>query len=69
MDETTFRTEVLLTMRRAGIRPELIHAYVQTGLILTTENRKYLSSRDRKAWDRAIEDYFECVGEDDRDGQ
>jgi hypothetical protein len=61
MDLADFDAEVVEVMCEAGIRPELIHAYIRTGLIVAQENRKYLSKEDRMAWDRAILEYFERI--------
>src|SRR5688500_18727784 len=61
MDLADFQAEVVDVMCKADIRPELIHAYIRTGLIVTRENRKYLSQEDRMAWDRAILEYFEHI--------
>jgi hypothetical protein len=56
-----FQAEVVEVMCKADIRPELIHAYIRTGLIVTRDNRKYLSQEDRRAWDRAILEYLERI--------
>jgi hypothetical protein len=61
MDLADFDAEVVEVMCEAGIRPGLIHAYIRTGLMVTRENRKYLSQEDRMAWDRAILEYFERI--------
>lgn len=49
---------VLAAMRRAGIRPELVHAYERTGLLLLEEGYKNLSASDKAAYDAAIDEYF-----------
>jgi len=41
------------------VHPAVIHAYQETGLLVTKDNRKYLSKTDRKAWDDAIDEWYE----------
>lgn len=44
-------------MRKAHGRDESIYAYRRTGFIITDENCELLTLEDRRAWDRAIEEY------------
>lgn len=46
-------------MHKAGVHPAVIHAYQVTGLLVTKDNRKHLSKTDRKAWDDAIDEWYE----------
>jgi len=42
-----------------GVHSAVIHAYQETRLLVTNDNRKYLSKTDRKAWDDAIDEWYE----------
>ena len=46
------------TMRRAGLRPELIHAFEKTGRLVTESNRHNLTKEELKEWEGAIDEYF-----------
>ena len=50
---------LLEAMHKAGVHPAVIHAYQETGLLVTKDNRKSLSKTDRKAWDDAIDEWYE----------
>lgn len=45
------------TMKKAGIRPELIYAYEKTGRIVTEANQRYLTQAQRAEWQAALEEY------------
>ena len=49
--------EMVALMQKAEIRPELIYAYLTTGLLVTEENYEKLTPEDRRAWDCAIREY------------
>jgi len=51
--------EMVALMQKAEIRPELIYAYLTTGLLVTEENENYekLTPEDRRARDCAIREY------------
>jgi hypothetical protein len=49
--------QIAETMRKAGIAPELIYAFEQTGRLVTTENRELLTDEDLAEWDAAIDAY------------
>lgn len=53
-DLNEMQHEILAVMRQARIRPELLHAYLRTGLMMTEENLKLLSEKDLEAWNAAI---------------
>ena len=57
----SLQREIVTLMRRARIPPELIYAYLRTGLIVAEENYEHLSSEDRHDWDRAIMEYLQHV--------
>ena len=44
-------------MKTAGIRPAIIHAFIETGLLVTEENRDLLPDKDLEEWHNAIEEY------------
>jgi hypothetical protein len=45
-------------MARAGIRPELIYAFIKTrGLIVTAENRDLIPDKDLAEWEAAIDEF------------
>ena len=53
-------TEAMIaqTMRRAGLRPELIYAFEKTGRLVTESNLDALSEGEIKEWEEAIDEYF-----------
>jgi hypothetical protein len=57
LDVDEFQRDVISAMHRARVSPELIYAYLRTGLIVTRENQRYLSAKDRDDWNRAIVEY------------
>jgi hypothetical protein len=50
--------DVVAVIRQAGVRPELIYAYEQTGFLLTEAGYKNLSPEDRAEYDAAIAEYM-----------
>jgi hypothetical protein len=52
------KSDVLTALRNAGIRPELVHAYERTGLLLLEAGYNKLSPADRAEYDAAIDEYF-----------
>ena len=51
--------EMVATMKRANIRPEIIHAYERTGRIVSESNKHLLTKEDLAEWEDAIDEYFE----------
>ena len=49
--------EVAAAMKAAGVAPDLIHAFVRTGMIVTEDNLDVWSKEDLAEWDAAIEEY------------
>jgi hypothetical protein len=41
-------------MKRAGIDPAFIHAFEQTGLLVTEDNQHLIADRDLAAWHAAV---------------
>ena len=52
------KKDMIAAMRSAGIRPELVYAYEQTGLLLLEDGYNALSTQDRAEYDAAIDEYF-----------
>lgn len=50
--------DIIQLMRSTGVRPELIYAYEQTGILADEEGYKKLSAADRADYDRAIDAYL-----------
>jgi hypothetical protein len=44
-------------MKRAGIDPAFIHAFEQTGLLVTEDNQHLIADRDLAAWHAAVAAY------------
>ena len=49
-------------MSKAGVNPAAIHAYMKTGLILTSENRSLLPDVDVAEWENAFYEYSALQG-------
>jgi len=45
------------TMKKVGIRPELVYAYEKTGRIVTEENQRFLTDAELAEWQAALEEY------------
>ena len=56
--------ETVEAMKEAGIDPALIHAYVETGLLVTEENMDLIPEQDLEEWQSAVEEYREKNAED-----
>jgi hypothetical protein len=57
------RAEIVATMRKAGISPQLIYAYEKTGLMFTEENRHLIPQGDLDAYEAAIDEYLDEHGD------
>ena len=49
--------QIVQAMRRAGLDPAFIHAFEQTGLLVSEDNRYLILDRDLQEWDAAVADY------------
>ncbi len=49
--------QLVEAMKRAGLRPALIHAFEQTGLLVTEDNQHLIPEQDLQAWHAAVADY------------
>lgn len=47
--------DMVAAMRSAGIRPEIIYAYEQTGILVDEAGYRRLSPEDKAAYDAAID--------------
>src|SRR5207248_1560233 len=56
--DTEVEEQMVEVMAKAGIRPELIYAYVKTrGLIVTAENQDLIPDKDLAEWYAAIDEF------------
>lgn len=46
------------TMRRAGIRPEMIYAFEKTGRLVGESNAHLLTKEEMAEWKAAVDEYF-----------
>ena len=44
-------------LKRAGVNPALIHAFEQTGLLVTEDNQHLIPDKDLRAWQAAVAEY------------
>jgi SEC-C motif len=65
LDEDKLREHTAHTMRTAGIRPALIYAYEETGLIVTQDNRRLIPDLDLREFDAKVREYYDLHPEDD----
>lgn len=49
--------QLVQAMKRTGIDPALIHAFEQTGLLVSTDNQHLIPEADLQAWHAAVADY------------
>jgi hypothetical protein len=50
--------DMVAAMRSAGIRPEIVYAYEQTGFLLDEAGYKNLSPKDKVEYDAAIDEFL-----------
>lgn len=48
---------MLLVLREAKVRPEIIYAYQKTGRLVTEENAQHLSEEELAEWNAAVDEY------------
>jgi hypothetical protein len=59
-------------MKKAGIDPAIIYAFVKTGLLVTEANEHLISDVDRAEWDAAVLEYQGrqlCESEEDEEDE
>ena len=49
--------ELAQAMRRAGLDPAFIHAFEQTGRLITSDNQHRIPEKDLQEWFAAVADY------------
>jgi hypothetical protein len=49
--------QIAQAMRQAGLDPAFIHAFEQTGLLVSEDNRHKIPDNDLQAWEAAVADY------------
>jgi hypothetical protein len=59
---------VIDAMRKAGLRPEYIHAYERVGHLITKSNRAVIPTEIVEAWDAAVEEYKQEHSEESTNG-
>lgn len=59
MSEEGFDADVLRGMLNTGMPPEIVYAYMKTGLLLAEEYRSNYSPEAIAEWQAAIDEYFE----------
>ena len=67
LDEDKLRQDTANAMRAAGIRPALIYAYEETGLIVTQENRRLIPENDLREFDAKVREYYDLFPNEDPD--
>lgn len=59
--------DLIRSLIRAGVRPNLIWAACRTGRLVTAENRPSLSKEDMAEWEGALDEYKAHYPADDWD--
>jgi hypothetical protein len=54
--------QIVEAMKRAGIDPAVIHAFEQTGLLVTEDNQHLIPEQDLRAWYAAVAEYNAGIG-------
>jgi hypothetical protein len=49
--------QLVQAMKRAGLDPAFIHAFEQTGLLVTEDNQHLIAEPDLQAWQAAVAEY------------
>ena len=57
LSESEVDEAMLLVLREANVRPEIIYAYQKTGRLVTEENAQLLSTDEIAEWDAAVDEY------------
>jgi hypothetical protein len=65
LDEDKLRADTANAMRAAGIRPALIYAYEETGLIVTQENRRMIPENDLREFDAKVREFYDLHPDED----
>ena len=62
-----FDQEIIDVMQQSGVAPQLIYAYMKTGLILMEDNRGLYRAEAEREYQAAIDEFFEFYESDDDD--
>ena len=62
-DEDKLREGTANAMRAAGIKPALIYAYEETGLIVTQENRRLIPDVELREFDAKVREFYDLFPE------
>jgi hypothetical protein len=49
--------QIAQALKQAGIDPALVHAFEQTGLLVTEDNQHLIAEQDLRTWEAAVADY------------
>lgn len=66
LPKQTLEDELLAVFRAAGTPPQIVYAFVKTGLLLSEANRDRYPPDVLAEWDAAIDEYFRL--EDEKHG-
>jgi len=58
---------LLEAMTTVQAPPEMIYAYRKSGRLVTSENRKFVPAAALQAWDDTIAEYFELIGQQQKE--
>jgi hypothetical protein len=64
LDEDKLRESTVAAMRAAGIRPALIYAYEETGLIVAQQNRRLIPEVELREFDAKVREYYDLFPEE-----
>lgn len=63
MDKDSVTSAIVNAMIKADIRPNLIFAFMKTGMIVTEKNRGFWAETDLAEYDAALSEFDEMTGE------
>lgn len=66
ISESEVDEAMLLVLREANVRPEIIYAYQKTGRLVTEENAKLLGEHELAEWNGAVDEYRRRHGRDSK---
>jgi hypothetical protein len=61
MTEEMIKKLTVTDMRNAGMSPELIYAYEETGFVVLKENEHLFTKEDLEEWNDAVREYRETI--------
>lgn len=66
ISESEVDEAMLLVLREANVRPEIIYAYQKTGRLVTEENAGFLGEHELAEWNGAVDEYRRRHGRDSK---